>query len=247
MIVKSEAVVLQVRQFGDSSKIAILYSKEYGKISVIAKGAFTAKNKFGGALSPLSYVNAIFYKKSSTDLHLLKEIELIKPLTKLSDNYENLLLGLTTCEFLLNTQLEYSVNEELFVNLVNYLQLLNNSKEENYSLTSLFLFKLSELIGFLVDFSFVKEYLNSCNANSHISFFLDDISIATKFNSNYCYNFKTTTLVKLLDYHKKSFYSPTFTSYLTKDEFIEVAFFFNNFFVFHLSKKFSIKSLSLLV
>lgn len=248
MIVKSEAIVLQTKKFGDSSKIAVLYTREYGKISVIAKGAFTSKSKFGGALSPLSYVDIIFYKKSTTDLHLLKEIEIIKPLNKLSENYENLLLGLTICEFLLFTQLEYSTNDELFSSIVIYLQLLNNSNKDNYSLSILFLFKLSNLSGFLVDFSFAKELPAPLILNKNcIALSLLDISVSLNPNSQNCYSLRIDTLQKISDYNTISLESPKFMTYLNKSEFIEVVNFFNKFFMLHLDKYFSVKSISLLI
>ena len=87
MLVESEAIVLQVRKYNDTSKIALLYSKEYGKISIIAKGAFTTKSGVSGMLEPLSYVKIFFYKKASSDLHLLKSIEIVTHLNKILKNY----------------------------------------------------------------------------------------------------------------------------------------------------------------
>ncbi|MBI5464877.1 MAG: recombination protein O N-terminal domain-containing protein, partial [Ignavibacteriales bacterium] len=39
MIVKTDAVVIKSMKYSDTSKIVALYTKEFGKLSVIAKGA----------------------------------------------------------------------------------------------------------------------------------------------------------------------------------------------------------------
>ena len=71
MIVKTDAIVLKSMRFRETSKIVTFYTRRYGKIAAVAKGARETKNKFGAALEPMTGVNLVFYKKEQRDLQLV--------------------------------------------------------------------------------------------------------------------------------------------------------------------------------
>ncbi len=75
-ITKTEALVLKSIKFGDTSRIATLYSKDYGKIKVIAKGIRKPKSKLAGALQTFSHIQIVFYKKQTTEIYLLSQSEI---------------------------------------------------------------------------------------------------------------------------------------------------------------------------
>jgi len=78
-ITKLEAFVLKRIKFGDTSLIATLFSRELGKISVLAKGARSPKSKRGlaSALEPLNKIEALVYFKPSRDVQLLSAAEIL--------------------------------------------------------------------------------------------------------------------------------------------------------------------------
>ena len=126
MIVKTDAIVLNSMRFGDTSKIVWVYTKEYGKVSIIAKGAVSLKNKYGGSLEPLSYISLIFYKKYNINtLQTLKETDLIIPFNNIFANYIGLICGRICCEFLKNTQPDNLQSIEIFELTKDYLILLS--------------------------------------------------------------------------------------------------------------------------
>ena len=73
MITKSEAIVLKSMDFRDSSKIVTFYTRSFGKLKGIAKGARQMKSKFGAALEPITRVSLVLYKKEHRDLQLISE------------------------------------------------------------------------------------------------------------------------------------------------------------------------------
>jgi DNA repair protein RecO (recombination protein O) len=73
-----EAVVLKLHALGDTSRIAVLYSRERGIVRTVAKGARQPKSKFAGALEPLHRVSALLYFKENRDLQLLSALDLIE-------------------------------------------------------------------------------------------------------------------------------------------------------------------------
>lgn len=90
MVVTTDAIVLRSRKHGETSKIVTLYSKEFGKVDVIAKGARDIKSKFGGALEAFAESRIVFYKKEKAEasLYLLSKAEPIRSNAKLLESLD---------------------------------------------------------------------------------------------------------------------------------------------------------------
>ena len=73
-----EGYILHVKDFSETSLIAEVFSKELGKVSLIAKGAKKPKSKFFGALQTSNKVRVCLSGRS--DLKTLIEVELIASL-----------------------------------------------------------------------------------------------------------------------------------------------------------------------
>ena len=77
MIVKTRAVILRETKYRDQSKICSIYTREFGKISVIIKGARNPKNKLSGLFNAGNVVDLVLYKKSSRDIQLVSDGNLV--------------------------------------------------------------------------------------------------------------------------------------------------------------------------
>lgn len=73
---KSTAIVLRTVDFSESSLVCTLFSRDFGKMSALAKGARRAKSAFESALDLLSLCRIVFLPKSSDALDLLTEAKL---------------------------------------------------------------------------------------------------------------------------------------------------------------------------
>ena len=73
MISSTEAIVLNKKNFGDTSLICNLYSKDYGKIAIIAKGAKSLKNPLGAILQPMNYIDCVYYYKSKRSIQIIPQ------------------------------------------------------------------------------------------------------------------------------------------------------------------------------
>src|SRR3989304_672478 len=98
MIVSTDAIVLRSMKYGDTSKIVTLYSRKYGKIKVIAKGARSAKSKYGASLEPMTHSSIVIYKTEHRELHLLSKCEIASPFHKLNDDGDKMVVGLALVE-----------------------------------------------------------------------------------------------------------------------------------------------------
>lgn len=98
VICKTEALVLKWQELGETSKIVTLYSKSFGKIKVVAKGARKTKSRFGASLEPITHNHIVFYKKETTDLFPLSQSDIIQPFPKLKLDLEQFGHASAVCE-----------------------------------------------------------------------------------------------------------------------------------------------------
>ena len=75
---QSDAIVLRVIPWSETSLIAHIYTRDFGKLSVLAKGARRPKSPFEAALDLLSICRVVFISKSSDALDLLTEAKLTR-------------------------------------------------------------------------------------------------------------------------------------------------------------------------
>ena len=62
MLYKTEGIVLKSTEFKEADKIVTIYTKNYGKISAIAKGVRKIKSKFESSLEILTHSIFLIYK-----------------------------------------------------------------------------------------------------------------------------------------------------------------------------------------
>lgn len=99
-ITKTEALVLKTIKFGDTSRIATLYTQNYGKIKVIAKGIRKPKNRLAGALQTFSHIQIVFYKKQTTEIYLLSQSEILHSYQSLSKDLNRYVFASAVLELL---------------------------------------------------------------------------------------------------------------------------------------------------
>jgi DNA repair protein RecO (recombination protein O) len=73
---KATAIVLSVVEFSESSSVVVLFTREFGKLHAMAKGARRPKGPFESALDLLAQCRIVFLRKSSGALDLLTEAKL---------------------------------------------------------------------------------------------------------------------------------------------------------------------------
>lgn len=168
MLINTDAVVLNSRKYSDSSKISVFFSKEEGKVTTIAKGARSSKNKYGSALEPLSLCNISYYRKQGRELHLLSGAESIHNLKSLYELPEHMLFGLAILESLNQTVNIDEKNEELFNLLKKTIILLNANFENPFSLFVYFQLQLAEILGFGLELTRDMLYMDSDSDSSKV-------------------------------------------------------------------------------
>src|SRR3954462_3854297 len=70
---QAHAIVCRITDWSETSRIATLWSLEFGRLRVLAKGGRRLKSNFETALDLLNVVDVVFLRKTSGGLDLLTE------------------------------------------------------------------------------------------------------------------------------------------------------------------------------
>jgi len=153
MIVKTDAIVLATMKYGDTSKIARLYTKEFGKISVIAKGVRSPKSRLRACLEPSYHVAAVIYKKENRELHLLSQCDVLETFRHVAENMDKLKTAMVALELVNVVSHDEERNEELFMTLLSHLRLVDAATKSPLPALYYFEMKLSSILGFRPELS----------------------------------------------------------------------------------------------
>ena len=97
---KTLALVLRTVEFSETSSIVTLFTREFGKIRGLAKGARRPKGPFESALDLLSLCRLVFLRKSSEALDLLTEAKLERRFRPANRDLSSLYAGYYVAELL---------------------------------------------------------------------------------------------------------------------------------------------------
>ena len=128
MIEKAEAIVLKTLNHGDTSKIITLYSREAGRLKLIAKGVRSPKSKAMGLFQPTRHIQVIYYAKATSDLQLFKSGELIDGFFGLEEDFDRLTLAQVMVELQDRSVEDDESHPRLFQLLVDSLSRLSNQE-----------------------------------------------------------------------------------------------------------------------
>jgi DNA repair protein RecO (recombination protein O) len=162
MIVKTDAIVLRGRKQGDTSKLATLYTRDFGKIDVIAKGAREQKSKFGGALEMFAFSSVVLYKTNRPDaLSLLSNAESVEPNHGILRSLERMETATNIIELILRAMHDEEANSELFELLASTLRAIAQWEDQAARAVQFrFYLQFARQMGFEVDLGSSQKLSN---------------------------------------------------------------------------------------
>lgn len=95
---KTEAILLAVRDYGDTDRMVTLFSRDYGKLTTVAYGARRPRSALAGSCQP--FVHADLSLMTGKNLELLRQCEIRRSFRELREDldkmaYANFLAELT--------------------------------------------------------------------------------------------------------------------------------------------------------
>ena len=112
---KGEGLILRVTDFSETSRIVVVFTREFGKISALAKGGRRLKGPFESSLDLLATCQIVFLKKGTSGLDLLTEAKLIHRFHPQERELICLYAGYYVAELLLGLTEDYDPHPELYL------------------------------------------------------------------------------------------------------------------------------------
>lgn len=152
MLVKTEGIVLKEIRFKDTSKILTIFSKKFGKIHAMAKGAYRPKSQLTGCTQVFTYSEFTFFK--GRNFYHINQGDIIDSFYDLRENMNRLMYGSYLLELI-----EYSIveesNEKLFLLLIKGLNVLSKLEKDFLKFVIAFELKYISFLGY-------RPYLDRC-------------------------------------------------------------------------------------
>jgi DNA repair protein RecO (recombination protein O) len=111
---KSLALVIRTTDWSETSRIATLWTRDFGKVRVLAKGGRRLKSNFEIALDLLTVGSMVFLRKSSGGLDLLTEAQVVERFPHLRSDLRALYAGYYIAELLSDWTQDYDPHPALF-------------------------------------------------------------------------------------------------------------------------------------
>jgi len=142
---KSDGIVLSRKSFQEADRLVTFYTRDYGKITCIAKGVKKPKSRKAGHLEPATYCT--LYVAKGKNLDILTEVETKKAfgLESLPEEKTNRIYHLL--ELVDHLTPHNQKNVDVFNLLVSFLKTLKENNNDELLLAA-FKIKLLSLLGF---------------------------------------------------------------------------------------------------
>jgi len=149
MLITTEGIVLHFIKYGESSVIATIYTRDFGRQSYLVNAARSKKSKNKASLlQPLFLVDMVAYQKQTRELHRIKELKSNQVYQNIPFNITKSSLAIFLAEVLyksINEQESYPEMYDFIKNSLLYFDLMETGAS-NFHLW--FLFRLTEYLGF---------------------------------------------------------------------------------------------------
>lgn len=125
MLQNTHAIVLKVNPKGETSAVLHCFSRDFGKLILIAKGARSSKSPFKGLIEPFSLLNVHFNEKKDRAYQFLSSAEYVDSYSHLKSNPEAVLYGSIILEILYKES-EVQSDPQLFDLITRIFNAVNN-------------------------------------------------------------------------------------------------------------------------
>lgn len=114
MIIKTQAIVLRMTPFSETSRVVLWLTRDHGKIATIIKGAHRRRSPFVGQLDLFYTCELLVYLRLFRGLHVVKECSPLKPRTPLRSRWRATACASYFAELVARISPLYAPHPELF-------------------------------------------------------------------------------------------------------------------------------------
>ena len=167
------AIVLMRRDFRENDQIITFYTKDNGKVEVLARGVKKIISKNSANLEPFCFVDVEILQ--SKEIKFLGSVQTANSFSNLRQDFKKILLAQATLRILTDLTQENLPDKKVFIFLYSWLKFLDEleSVVDYVMLCNSFVLKMSALLGFLPQLNFCvhcsKKYNGEKNWFFHFS------------------------------------------------------------------------------
>ncbi len=168
LLLKTDGIVLNEIRYKETSKIINVYTKGYGKISIMAQGAYKPKSVL--IASTQSFSLSEFNLQKSREFYYINGVDLLESHYGIRENMNRMFYGYYLLELLnLSTPVEEE-NEKLFLLLQKGLKILSNLNEDYLKFVVSYELKFISFLGYRPNMTSCVICNNEDNFNIRFSF-----------------------------------------------------------------------------
>ncbi len=123
----THAIVIRSLNYGESDKIVTFFTKDFGKLKGIAKGARRSRKRFQNALGLFSHLRLIFFDKEGLGLVRAESCDILHSFPKIKEDLQKILYGNYYLELVNEMAGEREANREAFDLLLSFLSSLEEA------------------------------------------------------------------------------------------------------------------------
>lgn len=152
----TEGIIIKRKDWKEADKILTVFTREYGKISVVAKGIKKISSRRGPSLELFTHTELMLHRASFLDIvtetSVFNSFEMIKKdLVRISRAYE-------ACELVDYLTAEDQENEDIFFLLLSFLEQINTHEPAS---TATFKRQLLSALGYLSEKDTIEQEIDS--------------------------------------------------------------------------------------
>lgn len=161
---RSPAIVLRTRPHAESDTIMTCLSRDWGKISAIAKGAKRSRRRFVNVLEPFSHIRLRFRPSRSEDLMFLLGAELLQAFRRPSRDLERFALASYIVELADVMTAGREAGQDLYQLVLNGLGTLETQPRLSPLFAPLFALQILRHVGYAPNFTTCQQCGTSLTA-----------------------------------------------------------------------------------
>ena len=146
-LVKTSAIILHSRKWGEADRIVTCYTRHFGKIRAIARGARRMKSRLGGSLEPFVLCRLDLFEKPGDSLYRVSQVSMQESFSKFRGDLTLMTVAARMVNFVAAVAAEGDADSRLFEGLEQGLRDLLTSSDPRLTVL-LFQIRMLGMTGF---------------------------------------------------------------------------------------------------
>ena len=126
---KTKAIVLGYYSLGEADRIIVFYTRDYGKVRAVARGARKIKSALCGRLEILTFGDLVFFQRADRDLHIINSFDIVDPFQVLREDILKMAYCSYFAELLQQVESEDEANADTFDLMLNVMSMMKSTDD----------------------------------------------------------------------------------------------------------------------